>query len=52
MPVILLKPCFNFVQNDVLLLRDLTSALQSKVVELQKSPYLSGMQSKSKLDDM
>lgn len=46
------KKVESFQNNDVLLLRDLTSALQSKVVELQKSPYLSGMQSKSKLDDM
>jgi len=50
--IIPLKPFLFVLQNDVKVLKDSTTALQSKVVELQKSPYASGTQSKNKLEKM
>ncbi|XP_078366618.1 inhibitor of nuclear factor kappa-B kinase subunit alpha-like [Oculina patagonica] len=46
------KKVESFQNNDVPQLKDLTTALQGRVVELQKSPYASGTQSKSKMDEM
>lgn len=46
------KKVESFQNNDVTQLKDLTAAVQTKVVELQKSPYSSGTPSKSKPDGM
>jgi len=46
------KKVESFQNTDVTQLKDLTATVQAKVVELQKSPYTSGTQSKSKLDGM
>lgn len=46
------KKVESLQNDDVTPLKDLTSSLQSKVLELQKSPYSSGTPSKSKLDGM
>lgn len=46
------KKVETFQNNDVLTLRNSASTLQSKVVELQKSPSTTALQVKSKLDEM